>query len=130
MHFYKALMKKKLFLTITLLFMVLLSGCFYNKNQKNMNSSCLTKESFEKVSNKIIFDPSITIFKIEENSWEIRFELNNGKVSRLLFLKDNWTVGGITSELNVYSTAKRKVDNERLKKEIKKVFCTVYESLK
>ncbi|WP_213348014.1 hypothetical protein [Candidatus Vampirococcus lugosii] len=95
-----------------------------------MNSSCLTKESFEKVSNKIIFDPSITIFKIEENSWEIRFELNNGKVSRLLFLKDNWTVGGITSELNVYSTAKRKVDNERLKKEIKKVFCTVYESLK
>jgi len=101
-----------------------------NKEQGIMINKCLNKETFEEVSKKIVMSHSIITLKIEGNTWEARAELDNGKIHRIVFSKDAWTVGGITSELKVYATAKKHTDNEASKEEIKKVFCTLSERLK
>jgi hypothetical protein len=97
-----------------------------SKNKQMKDNNCLTQTNFQNVWKEVMMNPSKTTLTIDEIKWEISFYMDED-IKILLFRIDGWTVGIIDSDLKVLSTAKVHKENEKMKVEIKNVFCKLVE---
>ncbi len=121
-------MEKKLIITtFSILILIMINSCCTQEKENMKYDSCLTQTKFNKVFKRVMMNPSITNLMVDDSKWEIQFYIDND-IKRLVFILDGQTSGFITSDLEVFSTIKTQIGNEKMKKDMEKVFCILVES--
>lgn len=101
-------------------------SCKSNEKVDMKDNNCLMERNFEEVWEVVMRNPSRTTLIREEIKWEIVFYMDND-IKTLQFIKDGHMAGIINSNLEVFAVAKVYKQNEKIKAEIKNVFCRLLE---